>query len=836
MRVLVGASMGALAVLGHPAFVDIGVATAKAKAMASSMTIADLLGQMNQIEVGAFTYDDWDNDGQKTINSSLVEDYAKHNVGAYLNLVPNLAEWGRPLWNASQYRALVATLQDAHVNRSSTRIPILYGFDSTHGANYIANATLFPQPINTGATFNVELAGAVGMYTGRDTLAGGMPWVYSPMLEVIRHKHWPRMYESYNEDIVAVSELGRAYIAGMQSQGVAACFKHFIGYSDPTDGNDRTDVVLSKHQVLNYFVPPFKAAIEAGVLSGMGTYVGLNGVPMAANNVTSNLLLRRDLNFSGLMVTDWGEMYLLHDPRKLVPSELEATAVGMNRTTYDMVMTPHDMSFIKYGRQLVSTGRLARARLEQAVSRILTLKFVLNLFENPLPGADLVDLVGDNASRAAAIVVAQESIVLLKNDDHVLPLGRPPTTTTTNHTMSLFLTGPSIDNIGLQCGGWSLAWQGIDGNAAFPHGQSIRHAINATVRAWNLTAASTDTIAANANGIPRLDHVNVTFLQAMDIYGNFTSNESLQEAIALASTATHTIVALGERNYAEQFGNSDPQALPPAFVTYVKALATTKTRIILVVVAGRPRILNGLAELCHAVLWAGLPCEAGGQAIADVLFGRVNPSAKLPFTYPKTDGHVNLATPYYYRSNDVGSTACVRGGKEFSTDCATEYPFGAGLSYTTFDYTNMQVTPTALTSDAAAVVVTASVVVTNTGRVAGKEVVMLFVSPPPSLHNETETRLLKRFAKIWLAPGESTVVRFDITPSDWGFYHNEFGTGLRKTAPSGSYVVHFKPTTNCADPSTSLCQTVRWENRSGAAAAWNAWHWVVAVLAWVAAL
>ncbi|ETW08033.1 hypothetical protein, variant [Aphanomyces invadans] len=451
-------------------------------------------------------------------------------------------------------------------------------------------------------------------------------------------------------------------------------------------------------------------------------------------------------------------------------------------------------------------------------------------------GADLVDLVGDNASRAAAIVVAQESIVLLKNDDHVLPLGRPPTTTTTNHTMSLFLTGPSIDNIGLQCGGWSLAWQGIDGNAAFPHGQSIRHAINATVRAWNLTAASTDTIAANENGIPRLDHVNVTFLQAMDIYGNFTSNESLQEAIALASTATHTIVALGERNYAEQFGNSDPQALPPAFVTYVKALATTKTRIILVVVAGRPRILNGLAELCHAVLWAGLPCEAGGQAIADVLFGRVNPSAKLPFTYPKTDGHVNLATPYYYRSNDVGSTACVRGGKEFSTDCATEYPFGAGLSYTTFDYTNMQVTPTTLTSDAAAVVVTASVVVTNTGRVAGKEVVMLFVSPPPSLHNETETRLLKRFAKIWLAPGESTVVRFDITPSDWGFYHNEFGTGLRKTAPSGSYVVHFKPTTNCADPSTSLCQTVRWENRSGAAAAWNAWHWVVAVLAWVAAL
>ncbi|KAF0688595.1 Aste57867_19768 [Aphanomyces stellatus] len=785
--------------------VDYPTALVQAKAMVAKMSIDQLLGQMNQIEVEPITSEDWTNGYTRLVNKTRVATLANLSVGSYLNLIPALAEFGRPIWSAAQYRKMVGELQAIHMN-SSTPIPILYGFDSIHGANFIANSTLFPHAINTGATFNPAYAGEVGTYTARDTLAGGMPWVFGPILDIVRHKHWPRMYESFGEDPTMVAAMGKSYIKGMQAQGVAACFKHFIGYSDPADGNDRTDAVFSTYEMLNYFAKPFQAAIDdAQVLSGMGTYVGWNGVPMAANSKTSRDLLRHDMNFTGLMVTDWGEIYLLTSPRHIVASDLDAIDVSMNKTSYDMVMTPEDTSFIDHGHTLLGMNRLARARLEESVTRILALKLTLDLFNNPVPGADLVPLVGDALSQSRALAVARDSLVLLKNTNNTLPLDRPTNDTT------IFLTGPSADNIGFLCGGWSLAWQGITDSTMFPHGASIRDALQGRFEANNATKNGT-----------------LTFLEGVNIRGNVT-NASLATALTYAAAAEFTVVVLGERTYAEKFGNADPMALPDRMTGYVKQLAATGTKIILVLVEGRPRLLDGLAEIAHAVLWAGLPCEFGGEAITDVLFGKVNPSGKLPFTYPKTDAFVNLATPYYFRQGQT----CMKGG--VAADCPTEFAYGAGLSYTTFDYSNMQISASSIKAPAA--VVTVSVTVTNTGTRAGKESVLLFVTPPRT-HNLSETRLLKKFTKLSLNASESKVVQFTLTPDDWGFFDNEIGRGFHKAAPSGSYVVFFKPTTDC-NTQPMLCRDFKWDNgikASPATSVHRRWSqaWLAAVVVVVA--
>ncbi|CAK4996535.1 unnamed protein product [Aphanomyces euteiches] len=711
---------------------------------------------MNQIEVGAFVYVDWNNGGEKTLNVSLVQDYAAHG-----------------------YRDLLTQLQSMHMNTTNGTkgIPIIYGFDSIHGANYIGNATLFPQPINTGATFDVAHAREVGKFTGRDTLAAGFPWVYSPMLEVVRHKHWPRVFESFNEDPVAVSAFGAAYISAMQEPGVAACFKHFIGYSDPTDGKDRTDVVMDSYEIMNYFVPPFKAAIdEAKVMSGMGTYIGWNGIPISANSLIHHGLLRHDLGFNGTMVTDWGEIYLLNELRQVVATDLDAIDVSMNRSTYDMVMTPHDMSFIDHGKVLLSQGRLDRERLATSVERLLTLKYQLDLFRNPIPGAELVPLVGDALSQEKSLAAARDSLVLLKNKG-VLPLAA---------NTSVFLTGSSADNIGLQCGGWSKAWQGIDGNALYPRGWSIRKALE------------TDYNATGHNS-------SVAFLEGIAILGNLT-NETTTQAVLMAANASVTVVAIGERTYAEIFGNSDPMALDDGFLQYMKALRTASKALVLVLIEGRPRTLNGIAELADAVIWAGLPCEFGGRAIVDVLYGKVNPNGKLPLTYPKTDRFVNIATPYYFRRGDQ----CIKG--KVVSECPTEWQYGSGLSYTTFTYTDMTLSSTSVGPSNSAVSV--SVKLTNSGSVAGKEVVMLFLTPPVT-HTLTETRLLKKFTKISLAAGESTIVSFDLSRDDWGYYPGTIGQGLNKIAPSGSYQVFFKASTECSqssDTSTALCRSFKWDN------------------------
>ncbi|KAH9180192.1 hypothetical protein AeNC1_017164, partial [Aphanomyces euteiches] len=615
-----------LATLAHGNDLD-----GRAQAIVDKMSVDELIGTMTQINI------DYIMTVNKTVNATAVQELADQYVGSMLN-TPISDDSDTPPLTVPQWRDMITKIQDFY---TKTGHPIIYGLDSVHGANYVKDAVLFPQQINIGATFNPKFAKSMGTIAARDTKASGMNWLFTPILDVSRHKAWPRTYETYGEDPLVASTMATNIVQGIQGQGVAACFKHFIGYSASQSGQDRGPVTLSKHEIQNIFMPSFKAAVDAGILTGMGAYTELNGVPMSANRQTSIDLLRKDLKWDGMLVSDWAEMYLQYQPYGFASNNSDAVLRSMTNSSYDMCMVPSDTSFIGYLKDHYNAGRVTLDRLKTSAKRIVKLKLKLDLYSTPVPGADLVNQVGDKASQQAALEAAQESLVLVKNTDNILPLNPS--------SKKFFLTGSSIDNIGYMCGGWTIRWQGRPGNDVFPkYGRTIKEAASAYIN----------------------DASRTVFYEGVNITGNWTDINATK---SYASQADYTIVAIGEKNYAEGYGNWDAWDLPTGMSDYVKELATTGTKIILVLVEGRPRLLGGIAELAHAVVYAGLPCELGGEAIADLLFGKINPSGKMALTYPKNNDPVNMYTAYYGRRGDK----CVVNGVESS--CPYEWQFGHGL-------------------------------------------------------------------------------------------------------------------------------------------------------------
>ncbi|KAF0689394.1 Aste57867_19156 [Aphanomyces stellatus] len=706
----------------------------QAEEIVNAMSIDQLIGQMTQLAIDTIMLQ---NSNVKTVDSNLIQGFAYQAVGSYLNSPFSGVPGG---WTASEWRNILTKIQTTHMGVTGN--PIIYGLDSVHGANYIQGAVLFPHQINVAASFNPALAQSLGQFAGRDTEAAGIPWIFEPCLEIARHKHWPRIYETYGEDPLVVSDMGAAFVQGVQSNNVAACFKHFIGYSGSPGGVDRDPVTLTQHELQNLFMPPFKAAIDAGAMTGMDTYISFNGVPMSANPSLSKDLLRTDLKFDGFLVSDWDEIYLMNS------------------------MVPYDSTFIGFMKSLYTAGQIPLDRIKTSAKRIIEAKLKLNLYRVPVPGAELVNQVGDAASQAAALNIARESLVLVKNANNVLPL---------DPTKKVFLTGASMDDIGLLCGGWTLSWQGQAGTGIFPNfGRTIRGAVTGVFNNPSQTS----------------------FYQGVNTDGTW---QDINQAKALAQAADYTIVAIGERPYAEFMGNIDPVELPSGLTGYVQQLANTGTKIILILVEGRPRLLNGISSLASAILFAGLPCEMGGEAISDVLFGKINPSGKMAMTYPKTADQLNQATSYYGRVGDK----CVVNG--VPSTCPVEWHFGEGLSYTTFAYSNMQLSTTTLSP--AANQLSVSVTVTNSGAVKGKEVVMLFLTSP----NVPETKLLKKYSKIELDAGQSKAVNFTLTPDDFGVYVNDIGQGLKKAASNGTYFLVLKFDTICGASSIGpFCQSFTW--------------------------
>ncbi|TYZ52676.1 hypothetical protein PybrP1_005270 [[Pythium] brassicae (nom. inval.)] len=584
---------------------------ARAKAIVDEFSTDDILGQMTQIDIVNVLNED------ATLNEAKVREYARSRVGSLINSPfsggPVRGKYG---WTAAEWRAVVQRIQEISMEENGGH-PLVFGIDSAHGATYVTNAVLFGQQINAAASFNPTLVHEVGRITARDSTAAGLSWIFAPTLEISQNPLWSRTFETFGEDPFLASVMSDAVIRGLQSSGVsAACMKHFVGYSKTPTGHDRDGVAVSDFDLLNYFLPPFLAAVNAGVMSAMENYISINGVPVVASPKILRDLLRADMGFQGVTVTDWAEINNLQDWHRVAKSKMEAVRMALTQTSIDMSMVPYDTSFIGYAKAVLHAGNGAELlpRLKESAQRIIKMKLKLGLYENPVPGANNVDDVGGAKDAETALELARESIVLLKNKDGALPI---PST-----SASVFLTGHSADDVGHLCGGWSIRWQGYSGNAMFPHGVSVKQ------------------------GFEKLAGSSVSFFNGLSVDGSYSSAD-MATAKARATAAEYTVVVIGEGSYTEKPGDINNLALPTGQVSYVRELASTGTKVVLVLVGGRPRLLGGLAGAVHAVVNAMLPCELGGQALAEIMYGKVNPSGRMPISYPKDAA--NIMIPYNHR-------------------------------------------------------------------------------------------------------------------------------------------------------------------------------------------
>jgi len=682
------------------------------------MTLEEKVGQMTQISLQLVAKGYPNVEEPLTLDSAKLEEaIGKYHVGSILNVGTSAHTLGK--WNQ-----IITQIQDVATKKTRLKIPILYGLDSVHGAGYVAGATLFPQNLGMAATWNLNLMKKNGEITALEMRAAGVPWNFSPVLGMGRQPLWPRLWETFGEDPFLTACFGEAYIHGLEGDNggilsrdkVASCIKHYLGYSLPWTGKDRTPAYIPERQLREYFVPPLAAAVKAGALTAMANSSEINGIPVHSSHYYLTELLRHELGFDGLLVSDWNDIKNLHEREKVAATQKEAVRMAV-MAGIDMSMVPLDYSFYHLLLELVKEGAVPESRIDEAVSRILKVKVKLGLFENPYPVSSLKNQFASPEFTKINLQAARESITLLKNENQILPLPK---------TARVLVTGPTADKLSYLNGGWTITWQG-DREKLYPKGKlTILEAVQ-----------------------QKLSNANVQYVPGASI------NEELDFAavVAAAQTADVAVVCLGEATYCETPGNIRDLTLPRAQLKLVKTLAATKIPIVLVLVEGRPRLIHEIVDAAQGIVMAYLPGMEGGRAIADVLFGDVNPSGKLPITYPKFPNDFTL---YDHKYSEQATP---------KNQYDPEFPFGFGLSYTTFAYSDLKLDkPVYSMNDTIRVNVT----VTNTGNRPGKEVVQLYLSDLYASVTPSVKRL-KRFTKLDLRPAETKTVTFFLTAKDLSF-------------------------------------------------------------------
>ncbi|MDQ2773194.1 MAG: glycoside hydrolase family 3 C-terminal domain-containing protein [Bacteroidota bacterium] len=695
----------------------------RVRQLLAEMTLEEKIGQMTQLANTAINSSgvqkDVGLDSAKV--AALVRDF---HVGSFLNgeAVP-----------AAQWVRYSTQLQRIALRESRLHIPIIYGIDHMHGASYVSGTTIFPHNINLGATFNPELARQTARATVLESADLGHHWVFAPVLDLGVNVYWPRFYETYGEDPLVAATLGAAFVKELQGNTeiapykVAACGKHFLGYSDPRNGWDRTNALIPDQRLQEFFRPSFQAAIDAGLKSIMINSGEINGEPVHASKAILTDLLRRQMGFKGVAVTDWEDIIRLVRIQKIAPNEKEATWMAIDAGV-DMAMTPYTTTFCGIVKELVQEGRLTPARIDLSAGRVLQMKDDIGLFDNPMPRADRLSRIGDPALRAQATEAARQAVVLLKNEKNTLPLAPA-------RVQRLLVVGPSADSRANLCGGWTLAWQGRP-EAAYPTDvptllEALRH---------EYPKAVVETLP----------------------YYTAAGKLALGSIAAAARRADAVVLALGERPYTEGLGNTSDLTLPDDQQQLVRAAQASGRPTVLVMIGGRPNIIRQVAEVSPVIIWAGLPGYGGGTALAEIISGKTNPSGKLPFTYPQFAGHT---TNYHHDNNensldlsDFGAGFEQRGTK-YKSSMLTE--FGEGLSYTTYAYAGLALSDSVLTSPTNRL--RATVRVANTGPRAGQEAVLWFITDEVGRITRP-VRQLRHFEKQALAAGQSREFTFDIDP------------------------------------------------------------------------
>ena len=634
-------------------------------------------------------------------------------------------------------------------------IPDIYGLDHNHGVTYTQGGTLFPQPINIGASFNTELAFTGAEITAYESRAANCPWVYNPVVDLSRDPRWPRMYESFGEDAIVNSKMVVAEIKGYQGDNpnhidqyhVGTSTKHYFAYGAPWTGKDRTPAYLAPQMIREKYFEPFKQAALAGTLTMMVNSGSINGVPVHASYEYLTKWLKEDLQWDGFLVTDWADINNLFSREKVAKDKKDAIRIAIN-AGIDMSMDPYSVEFCILLKELVNEGKVPMSRIDDAVRRILRAKYRLGLFDKPNTGGKGFEKFGSDEHARKALLAAEESEVLLKNEGNILPLAKG---------RKILLTGPNANQMRCLHGGWSYTWQGS--------------------KAEDLAEKYNTIYEAFCN---KFGKENIILEQGVtyDENGQYYSENKPQtdKAVAAAAQADVIVACIGENSYTETPGNLDNLWLSENQRNLVKALAKTGKPIILVLNEGRPRLIADIEPLAKAVVDILIPGNYGGDALANLLAGDANFSAKMPYTYPR---EINSLNTYDYKvSEEVGTMA---GAYNYDAKVSLQWPFGYGLSYTTFEYSDLKVDKASFTADD---VLTVTVNVKNTGSRAGKEPVLLYSSDLVA-SIVPDNRRLRDFTKIELQPGEVKTVTFQLPAKNLAFV----GADGRWTLEEGDFVL-----------------------------------------------
>ena len=656
---------------------------------------------------------------------------SKWKVGSILNAPGTRAP------SVEQWQKWIRLIQEKSMKYLG--IPDIYGLDHNHGVTYTQGGTLFPQPINIGASFNTDLAFRGAEITAYESRAANCPWVYNPVVDLSRDPRWPRVYESFGEDAIVNSKMVTAEIKGYQGEDnnhidrfhVGTSTKHYFAYGAPWSGKDRTPAYLSPQMIREKYFEPFKAAALAGTLTMMVNSASINGVPVHASYEYLTKWLKEDLQWDGFLVTDWADINNLFSREKVAKDKKDAIRIAIN-AGIDMSMDPYSVEFCILLKELVNEGKVSMTRIDDAVRRILRAKYRLGLFDEPNTGGKGFEKFGSDEHAAAALLAAEESEVLLKNEGNILPLAKGK---------KILLTGPNANQMRCLHGGWSYTWQGSKAEDLSEKYNTIYEALCNKYGKENIILEQ-----------------GVTYNEDKAYYDE--NAPEIDKAVAAAAQADVIIACIGENSYTETPGNLTDLWLSENQRNLVKALAKTGKPVILILNEGRPRLIADIEPLAKAVVDILIPGNYGGDALANLLAGDANFSAKMPYTYPR---EINSLNTYDYTvSEEVGTMA---GASNSDAKVPLQWPFGYGLSYTTYEYSNLKVDKASFTADD---ILTVTVDVKNTGSRAGKEAVLLYSSDLIA-SIVPDNKRLRDFTKISLQPGETKTVTFRLPAKSLAF-------------------------------------------------------------------
>ena len=729
-----GACLSAGAQNVPPAIPSDPVIEANIQEWLQKMTLEEKIGQMCEITIDVVT------DFEASMKHGFVLDKAKldtvigkYKVGSLLNVPLSIAQ------PKEKWAEAIKQIQE--LSMKEIGIPCIYGVDQIHGTTYTLGGTFFPQGVNMGASFNRDLVKREAEISAYETKAGCIPWTYAPVVDLGRDPRWSRMWENYGEDCYVNAEMGKASVIGFQGEDpnhigpnhVAACMKHYMGYGVPVSGKDRTPSSISRSDMREKHFAPYLEAVRQGALSVMVNSGVDNGMPFHANKEYLTKWLKEDLNWDGMIVTDWADINNLCTRDHIAATKKEAIKIAIN-AGIDMSMVPYEVSFCDYLKELVEEGEVPMSRIDDAVARVLRLKYRLGLFDKPYWSTEDYPKFGSEEFAQVALQAAEESEVLLKNEGGILPLAKGK---------KILLAGPNANSMRCLNGGWSYSWQG--------------HRADECAQAYNTIYEA----LCNKFGKENIIYEpGVTYAPYKNDNWWEENTPEIEKSVEAARNADVIIACIGENSYCETPGNLTDLNLSANQQNLVKALAETGKPVILILNEGRPRLIKDIEPLAKAVVNIMLPGNYGGDALANLLAGDANFSAKMPYTYPK---HINALATYDYKPcENIGQMG---GNYNYDSVMDIQWPFGFGLSYTTYKYSNLKVDKPQFTADD---VLTFSVDVTNTGSIAGKESVLLYSKDLVASSTPDNIRL-RNFEKISLNPGETKTVTMTLKGSDLAF-------------------------------------------------------------------